>query len=320
MLDFCPVSYYNIFIEKSKYGTAFERMCRKAIGASNFKPASCKFSFFVFARGGLIFLCGKERKMTTVKEVIASGITPIFLEYSRVKLFESDEKILRSFITVNSLDLGTLGYRQYRFVARRTKLGAALVRRHLEKLFRAMPEILRADPEISLVTVPVYAKLLTEGELAAMLVDIQSLYFEVPPRKVCIELSADILYEDLSVIGEKISELRNLGYKVAICEVGDCFCPVFRLSEIEFDYAFMDSYSTESLDKDTCERIAGSLVHYLHHLDAKVIAPGLDSKEKIEGAKRIGIDGYTEDATEVITFEEETDDSPEESLSEEEIE
>ena len=246
--------------------------------------------------------------MTTVKEVIASGITPIFLEYSRVKLFESDEKILRSFITVNSLDLGTLGYRQYRFVARRTKLGAALVRRHLEKLFRAMSRMLEEHCEISLVTVPVYARLLMEGELAAMLVDIQSLYFEVPPRKVCIELSADILYEDLQIASEKISELRSLGYKVAICEVGDRFCPVFRLAEIEFDYAFMDSYSTDSLDKDSCERIAGSLVNYLHHLNAKVIAPGLDTEEKIEGASRIGADGYTEDATEEILIDEDSED------------
>lgn len=231
--------------------------------------------------------------MATVKETLASNIKPITLDFSDVYFFESNKKILRSFITVNSLDLGVLGYAQYRFVARRTKVGNHLVRRHFEKLFRRIPAILSENPDIDCFTVPVYARLLAESELASMLVDMISLYPEVPAGKICIELSADILYENLDEAAEKIKELRNLGVKVAICEVGDQFCPVFRLAEIEFDYAFMDAYSTESLDKDSQDRIAGSLVKYLHYLDVKVIAPALDSKEKIDGAKAVGADGYT---------------------------
>lgn len=231
--------------------------------------------------------------MATVKETLESNIRPITLDFSEVFFFEGNKRIVRSFITVNSLDLGVLGYAQYRFVARRTKVGNQLVRRHLEKLFRLIPEMLEKNPDISCFTVPVYARLLSESELASMLVDMISLYPEVPIGKVCIELSADILYENLDEAAAKIKELRDLGVKVAICEVGDQFCPVFRLSEIEFDYAFMDSYSTDSLDKDSAERIAGSLVKYLHYLNAKVIAPSLESDAKIEGAKAVGADGYT---------------------------
>ena len=234
--------------------------------------------------------------MATVKETLESNIRPITLDFSEVRFFEGSERILRSFITVNSLDLGVLGYAQYRFVARRTKVGNQLVRRHLEKLFRLIPDMLERNPDISCFTVPVYARLLSESELASMLVDMISLYPEVPIGKVCIELSADILYENLDEAAGKIKELCDLGVKVAICEVGDQFCPVFRLSEIEFDYAFMDSYSTDSLDKDSADRIAGSLVKYLHYLDVKVIAPSLDSDAKIEGARAVGADGYTVEA------------------------
>lgn len=237
---------------------------------------------------------GKESlNMATVKETLASNIRPITLDFSEVRFFESDRRIVRSFITVNSLDLGVLGYAQYRFVARRTKVGNQLVKRHLEKLFRLIPDLLSKNPDIACFTVPVYARLLSESELASMLVDMISLYPEVPAGKICIELSADILYENLEEAAEKIKELRNLGVKVAICEVGDQFCPVFRLSEIEFDYAFMDSYSTDSLDKDSAERIAGSLVKYLHYLNVKIIAPSLDNEKKIAGARAVGADGYT---------------------------
>ena len=241
--------------------------------------------------------------MATVKETVESGIIPIVIDFSEIKFFESKAKILRSFLTVNSLDLGVLTYRQYRFVARRTRVGNQLVRRHLEKLFRLIPDMLSTNPDIDCFTVPVYARLLNDSELAGILVDVISLYPDVPIGKVCIELSADILYEDIKAASEKIDELRALGVKVAICEVGDEFCPVFRLSEIKFDYAFMDVYSTSSLDGEDAERIAGSLVKYLHYLDAKVIAPGLDSEAKIAGAKGVGADGYTEDTDEPLYAE-----------------
>ena len=236
--------------------------------------------------------------MVTVKETIESGITPITLDFSQIKFFESKSKIIRSFITVNSLDLGVLTYREYRFVARRTKVGNDLVRRHLEKLFRLVPDLLSKNPEIDCFTVPVYARLLNDSELCGMLIDLISLYPDVPIGKICIELSADILYEDVKSASEKINELRALGVKVAICEVGDEFCPVFRLSEIKFDYAFMDVYSTSALAGEDAERIAGSLVKYLHYLDVKVVAPGLDTEEKIAGAKAVGADGYTTDSVE----------------------
>ena len=236
--------------------------------------------------------------MATVKEIIESNIKPIVIDFSEVSFFESERKILRSFLTVNSLELGVLGYAQYRFVARRTKVGNHLVRRHLQKLFRLMPALMESRPEIECFTVPVYARLLADSELASMLVDMISLYPEIPPGKICIELSADILYEDLESASAKINELRELGVKVAICEVGDMFCPVFRLAEIKFDYAFMDVYSTASLGTDSGERIAGSLVKYLHYLDVPVIAPGLETDEKIAGAKAVGVDGYATDAVE----------------------
>ena len=233
--------------------------------------------------------------MSTVKEVIESKISPIVIDFSDVHFFDNETKIVRSFLTANTLDLGVLGYAQYRFVARRTKVGDQLVRRHLEKLFRMIPDILTKYPDVACFTVPVYARLLTDNLLLSMLMDMISLYPDVPPSKICIELSADILYEELSEASKSIDALRALGVRVAISEVGDQFCPVFRLSEFKFDYAFMDHYSTASLGTDDQERIAGSLVKYLHYLDARVVAPGLETDAKINGAKAIGADGYTTD-------------------------
>ena len=250
--------------------------------------------------------------MVTVKETVESGIAPITLDFSEIKFFESNSKIIRTFITVNSLDLGVLTYRQYRFVARRTKIGSQLVKRHLEKLFRLIPDILAEHPEIDCFTVPVYAKLLADNELEEMLRETVEQFPDVPLTKVCIELSADILYEDLKAAAQMINELRPLGVKIAICEVGDEFCPIFRLSELNFDYAFLDVYVTDSLDGEGAERIAGNLTSFLHHLSVKVVAPYLNSEEKIEGAKKVSVDGYTTETAPEDLIPRDEDDAPEE--------
>ena len=238
--------------------------------------------------------------MVTVKETVESGISPITLDFSEVSFFENGAKMIRTFLTVNSLEIGVLTYRQYRFVARRTKLASELVKRHIDKLVRRVTDTLAERPDVACFTIPVYAKLLVSGELYEMLSDSLSLYPEIPRGKICIEISADILYEDLKLVSEKVNEIRSLGVKVAVFEVGDEFCPIFRLSEITFDYAVLDAYSASSVGTDDAERVAGSLIKYLHYLDVRVIVPGLDTEEKIASAKSLGADGYTSECEEAF--------------------
>jgi EAL domain-containing protein (putative c-di-GMP-specific phosphodiesterase class I) len=230
-----------------------------------------------------------------VQQVLDAGIEPIVFRFEPVKFFEGNSRVLRSFMVINSLDVGVLTYKQYRFVARRTKQGDHMIERHIVKLLRAFPQLNEEWGGIDVVTIPVYARLLKDGVLAKMLMESLALFPRIKPEHLCVELSADILYEDLEEARRRIDELRGIGVKVAICEVGDEFCPVFRLSKILFDYAFMDSYTTASLDREDAEQIAGSMVNYLHYLGVRTIAPLLDSKEKIEGAKAMSCDGYTLD-------------------------
>ena len=87
--------------------------------------------------------------MATVQETIESGITPIVIELCDVNYFESREKLARTYLTINSLDLGVLTYKQYRMVARRTKQANQLTDRHLQKLFRQIPTLGESRPDIS---------------------------------------------------------------------------------------------------------------------------------------------------------------------------
>ena len=227
-----------------------------------------------------------------VAQMVESGATPIELQYDTVCFFDESPSIKRSFLKINSLDLGSLSYREYRFVARRSKQGEALVRRHLHGLLREIPKI-PAEQRVSVVTLPVYAKTLQEGKLAEILFEGFSFFPKVSAAQVCVELSADLLYEDVELARERIDVLRELGVKIAIGEVGDEFCPVFRLSALAFDYAFLDEYAVAQLLDDNAEQSVGALIAYLHTLQVRVIAPALESAAQIERARALGCDGYT---------------------------
>ena len=143
-----------------------------------------------------------------VDETLQSGITPIVLDYEDVRFFGSENRVVRSFMVLNSLDLGTLTMKEYRFVARRTKQGDHMIRRHIEKLVRVIPKLCEQNPKVECFTIPTYARLLKGGVLAGMLFDAFTLYPDTPANKLCIELSADILYEDMEETTERVAEHR----------------------------------------------------------------------------------------------------------------
>ena len=102
-----------------------------------------------------------------------------------------------------------------------------------------------------------------------------------------------MLYEDMEEMRIRIDELSHLGVKVAISEVGDEYCPIFRLSGVKLDYAFLDEYAVKSLSTDERERVAGNIIKYLHSLGAKVIAPGPVDAYGLENASELDLDGFT---------------------------
>ena len=230
--------------------------------------------------------------MATVQQTVDSGIIPIVIELNDVVFFESSERLCRSFLTINSLDLGVLTYKQYQYVARRTKQANQLAERHINKLMRIIPTLVNERPDISCYIVPVYARLLKNGELNDILLRSLSLYPDAYAGRVCIELSSDILYEDLAETREAINHLRSMGFKVAISEVGDEFCPIFRLAELPFNYVFLDDFAIKRLVADQeGERVVGGLISYVKSLGAKVFAPDICDGELKEVLRRVGCDG-----------------------------
>lgn len=228
-----------------------------------------------------------------VKDSLRSGIAPIVFSYQDVVFFQKETHLVRTFMVFNSVELGTLTMKEYRFVARKTHQGVQMVNRHVIRMLRMIPKFLEKCPWIECFSIPVYPRMVLDGSLVRLLYDAFALYPGVYPSMLCFEVSADILYENIEDVKIRLRELRDLGVKVAISEVGDEYCPLFKLSDLPFDLLMLDKYTTDILGTDNADRTLVGLVSYLHSFGVPVIAPELDSNEKIANAKLIECDGYS---------------------------
>jgi EAL domain-containing protein (putative c-di-GMP-specific phosphodiesterase class I) len=234
-----------------------------------------------------------------VQQVIESGITPIEMVYQPVHMFDSPSIVQRTVLAINSLDVGRLEFDQYRFVAARCKHGERMLRCQVTKLLREISKAVDEDTldnKIVCFTIPVYARNLRDGVLPEILYEGFTNFPKAQPSKICVEISADILYEDIDWLAEAVGTLREIGVKVAISEVGDAYCPVFRLAGVKFEYAFLDTHAIKLASTEQADETVKWLVEYLHARGTRVFAPNLEGDRERATMLAMGCDGYTEPA------------------------
>ena len=185
--------------------------------------------------------------------------------------------------------------RQYRFVARRTAVGDQLVERHIHKLLYKLPELTEALPDVLFYTVPVYPRLLKNNTLCDILVREFSKNPKADLSRIAIEISADILYEQLDELTPELLKVKELGVKLIVSEVGDPFCPLLRLKKLPFDMAFLDTVALHLKDDDPT--LPRSLVLMLSSLKLDAYACELQNEALVPLAESIGCKGYSVFAT-----------------------
>lgn len=252
-------------------------------------------------------------KKDMIDKTIESGITPLRLRYDVINQFENNKVILRSSFIIESLDLGVLQFEQYRFVARRSKIGDELVKRLIEKVFGDFTNIKGEFPNLECVSIPITPRMLVSGKVSEIVAKLLEVYPEITPASICIEVSADVLYEDTQLIKPHFESLKELGVKIALFELGDEYCPVFRLSELPLNYAFVDNYINESLLNESTKSKAIGLVNYLHILNVKVFVQNMFDDDQLVEAKTVKFDGY---ANKFFETGKESDEVEEKSIAE----
>lgn len=227
-----------------------------------------------------------------VEQTLNSGIKPIVLDAQRVKNYADEIEGVRTSLIVKSLALGTLTANEYRFVARRTAQANCLVERNVEKLFCFYQTLKKEHEGANFFTVSVYARTLLGGELKRALLAQLAKYPTVDATKIALEMSADILFENMEEFGKELAEIKDLGFKIALCEVGSEFCPLLRLKEIPYDIVFLDGYVPNSIEQDGREQEMQALMNIITTRPVKIYGSCV-SQEQIPLLEKLGADGYT---------------------------
>ena len=230
-----------------------------------------------------------------VEQVIDSGVKPIILDLQRVVNFSLDVEGIRTSLVVKSLELGTLTANEYRYIARRTNQGTRLTERNIEKLFFFYEDLVKEFKSANFFTISAYARSLLNGELAQILENNFMLFPEVDPQKICIELSADILFENIDKYKIELEKIKQLGVKIALSEVAQEFCPLLRLNGIEYDYIFLDGYFTRLLDNEEKQGQISGVMGIIESRPCKIYGSCVED-EYISLLEKVGADGYTKTA------------------------
>lgn len=218
---------------------------------------------------------------------------PLKLDYETVYQFSTQRVLLRSTMTINSMELGALEQEQYRYVARRTSQSEQLFRRQLHKVLGAFPCLRKERPNVQAVSIPVYNRMLKKGNLGSVIFDELTAHPGVSASDLIMEVSADILFEDLEPLKAELNRVRNMGVKIAVWEFGDPYCPLLRLKEIPHDYIFLDSYPVSLLNEEE-KPYFESLCRFLHTEEkTRVMAVELPSWELSQLAEQLGCDGWS---------------------------
>lgn len=227
-----------------------------------------------------------------VEQTLDSGIKPIVLDVQRVKNYAEEIEGVRTSLTIKSLALGTLTANEYRFIARRTVQANGLVERNIEKLFYFFDKIQKEHEGAKFFTVSVYARTLLGGELSRMLLEEMRKHPSVDTTKIALEMSADILFENMPEFRKEILAVKELGFKIALCEVGSEFCPLLRLNEIPYDIVFLDGYVPNSIEANGREQEMMAVMNMITTHPVKVYGSCV-TKEQIPILEKLGADGYT---------------------------
>ncbi len=111
------------------------------------------------------------------------------------------------------------------------------------------------------------------------------------PRRVVIELTEIHPAESFEQLREALLHYREMGFRIALDDLGEGFSGLRLWSELQPDFVKIDKYFIQDISADAQKR---QFVRSIHHIalntGARVIAEGVETQYELETVRRLGID------------------------------
>lgn len=120
--------------------------------------------------------------------------------------------------------------------------------------------------------------------------------YELDASELEIEITESVYVEDAELINKRITELQQLGFKIAMDDFGSGYSSLNMLKEIPLDILKMDLKFLDSSDNvSKSHKILGALIQLAKSLELKVVVEGVETEEQVEFLKsmgKMGAQGY----------------------------
>jgi EAL domain-containing protein (putative c-di-GMP-specific phosphodiesterase class I) len=135
---------------------------------------------------------------------------------------------------------------------------------------------------------------------AVDLVD-ESLYATDAPlaayaKNIVLELTERASLEGVADVGARIQHLRDLGYRIAIDDLGAGYAGLNYFAALKPDVVKLDMALVRGIDKDVVRtRLVGSIVHVARDLGMAVVGEGVETTEERDALVDLGchyLQGY----------------------------
>lgn len=108
--------------------------------------------------------------------------------------------------------------------------------------------------------------------------------------KITIELLESENIPDYNVLRNNISNLRALGYKIALDDFGSGYSNLTHVVELQFDYIKIDGNLIKKIDRDNVSySVVKAIKGFASELNIDLVAEFISSKEIYDKVKEIGI-------------------------------
>lgn len=116
---------------------------------------------------------------------------------------------------------------------------------------------------------------------------------KLKPEQIVIELSEKYPIDDPEILQNALIYYRDLGFKIAVDDLGSGYAGLKLWSEVKPDFVKIDRYFIDQCDKDPIKReFIKSIFNLGQSINAKVIAEGIETEEEFWLLDELGISIY----------------------------
>lgn len=113
----------------------------------------------------------------------------------------------------------------------------------------------------------------------------------ISPEQITLEIVETEMLACSEVTKERLSKLKEAGFKIAIDDFGKGYSSIGYLSNYQIDFLKIDnSFSSKLCTEESASKIVRTIIELAHELGLKVVCEGVEDEKTISLLKKFGAD------------------------------